>query len=295
MITEAAAIVRARAFIRRSGIDTVPVDLQKYLATAGAELRFSENLAPTEAGNTMFVRGRHFITVNAHDSPERQRFTVLHEIAHIELGVASKHGDHLTADSLYSYTRRPPEEVICDTFAAECLLPHDILKRDMQGAVAGFAFVEEVAAKYGASLSCASSRVTVNAPFACAYALAQDGHVRFATYSPVLRQQGFWIPPGIAIPKQSITDQCLKAGTGRASGTIPAYRWASHDDFIDVDLTEEVRTLSTFNQSLTLLWLEAGDVPDHAPRRSQREDPDEECLLKELDGQLPWPGRNKRK
>ena len=134
-LSEAAVIVRARSFVRTSQIDAIPVDLNRYLTAANAELRKNARLAPGEAGNTMFVKGRHHITVNANDSTERQRFTVLHEIAHIHLQLPSVHGGNSSSDSLYSYARRPPEEILCDVFAAECLLPQHFLSQDLKNAV----------------------------------------------------------------------------------------------------------------------------------------------------------------
>lgn len=129
--------------MRKCGITAVPVDLAKYLTAANAELRVSKRLGHGEAGHTMFVHGRHIITVNGNDTPERQRFTVLHEIAHIVLEMPSVHGDEVSADALLSYARRPPEEVVCDTFAAECLLPHELLREDLRDASATFSFRRE--------------------------------------------------------------------------------------------------------------------------------------------------------
>jgi Zn-dependent peptidase ImmA (M78 family) len=293
-ITEATAIVRARAFVRACGIDAVPVDLNKYLTKANAQLRISTRLAPGEAGNTMFVRDRHLITVNGNDTSERQRFTVLHEIAHIVLELPSNHGTAITADALYSYARRPPEEVICDTFAAECLIPHEFLARDLKDATAEFSFVATLAGRYEASLPCTASRVAVNAPFACAYVLSQDGYIRFATYSTAMRNSRFRIAPGISVPTGSITQQCLKATAQSGSGVIPAYLWTSADDFTDIDLREEVRILRSWKQGLTLISLEAGDTLDDAiPRHPDTEA--DEPLLRELDGVLPWPSGKKRR
>lgn len=281
--------------MRSSGIDCVPVALEKFAKAANAEIRTSRRLTSGTAGNTMFVAGRHLITVNPNDSIERQRFTVLHEIAHIVLDLASKHGDHTDGGGLFSYARRPKEEVICDTFAAECLLPHEILQKDLKNAVAGFQFVDQMAQKYEASLSCTASRIAVNAPCPCAYVLSQDGYIRFATYSASMRQTRFWISNGIAVPSASVTGRCLKAADVAASGSVPAHIWTSRDEFVDVDLTEDVRVIRSWNQALTLLWLEEEDSDvAESPRRTLDRDEDEP-LLKELDGVLPWPGRKKRK
>lgn len=285
-ISEARAIVRARAFVRSCGIDSIPVDIQKYLSAANADMRTSNRLAPGAAGNTMFVRGRHLITINPNDTPERQRFTVLHEIAHIVLDLPSKHGDADSSDALYSYVRRPPEEVICDTFAAECLLPHEFLRRDLKDSVAGFGFVDEIATKYQASLACTASRVAVNAPYACAYVLSQEGHVRFAAYSTPMRESRFWVTPGIAVPVASVTGRCLAGEQASASGIIPAYLWTSSDGFVDMDLSEEVRVMRAWNQGLTLLWLDVGDDADMKKDRTPVEREDDEPLLREFDGIL---------
>lgn len=295
MITEATAIVRARAFVRTCGIDAVPVDLAKVLTAANAELRVSNRLGSGEAGHTMFARGRHVITVNGNDTPERRRFTVLHEVAHIVLDLPSVHGATVSSDALYSYARRPAEEVICDTFAAECLLPHEFLRLDLKAASATFSFVRSMAGKYEASLPCTASRLVVNAPFACAYALSQAGYVRFVTYSPPMRESRFWVSPGVAVPAASITGQCLRSDTSSQMGIVAAHLWTSRDEFADVDVSEETCVLRAWNQALTLISLEAGDAPSDRTRDRAVERDEDEPLLRELDGVLQWPGRKNRK
>jgi hypothetical protein len=281
--------------VRTCGIDSVPVDLTKYLSAANAELRVSHRLASGEAGNTMFVKGRHLISVNGNDTPERQRFTALHEVAHIVLDLPSKHGESLTTDALYSYSRRPPEEVICDTFAAECLIPHEFLRTDLKDASAGFNFVQTLAERYEASLPCTASRVAVNAPFACAYVLSQDGYVRFVTYSTSMRGSRFRIPPGIALPTNSITLRCLKSGSDTGADIVPGFLWTSADEFADIDLREEALVLRSWKQALTLISLEGGDALDETETSRSNYSEAEEPLLRELDGILPWPSGKKRK
>jgi hypothetical protein len=281
--------------VRACGIEAVPVDLTKYLARANAEMRVGMRLAPGEAGNTMLVAGRHLITVNGNDSPERQRFTAIHEVAHIVLELPSRHADAIPSQVLYSYVRRPPEEVICDTFAAECLLPHEFIRKDLINATADFGFVEQMAAKYQASLTCTASRVAMNAPFACAYVLSEDGHVRFAAYSTSMRESRFWISLGIAVPIASVTGQCLRANSSNAVGVVPAHLWTSADPFADVDVNEDVRIVRTWNQALTLISLDSGTIVDDRRAKSAFEPDDDEPLLRELDGNLPWPGGKKRK
>jgi hypothetical protein len=292
-ISEERAVVRARAFVRAAGVDAVPVSIEKYLAQVSAEVRTSGNLARGEAGNTMFVRGRHLITVNSNDRPERQRFTILHEVAHIALNLPSNHGNTVTDESLYSYVRRPIEEVICDAFAAECLLPHEILRRDLVGEAPTFDLVESIARRYQASLTCTASRVATNSPEPCAYVLSESGFIRFVAYSQSMRELGFWVTPRIAIPAQSVTGRCWAANIRRDSDSVPAYVWSARDQVVNMDLFEDAFLAPEWNQALTLLLMDDAQGIDQGSNRTATRD--EDVLLEELDGQLPWPSGKKRR
>jgi len=63
---------------------------------------------------------------------------------------------------------------------------------------------------------------------------------------------------------------------------------------------EEVRHVPQWDQTLTLLWFEDEDVPvrkvrsDREEFEARRDDEDEE-LLPELDGNLRWPGKRRRR
>ena len=287
--------MRARALVKSCGIDAAPVDIRRFLAAANAELQYSDRLASGTAGMTVPLGDRNLILINEHEALERQRFTALHEIAHIVLSLPSRHDQDVDSGGMFSYVRRPPEEIACDTFAAECLLPHSLLQQDLRDAVAGFEFVSRLAGKYQASLACTASRVAINAPFACTYVLSQDGFVRFSTSSPAMRASKFFVTSRIQVPAASITGQCLKAGLPTGSGPVAAHIWTSTDDFQDVDLMEDVRVSGVWNQALTLLWVENGDLPDPRGQSSIGDRTEEEPLLRELDGVLPWPGRGRRR
>jgi len=74
-----------------------------------------------ESGTTLTrPDGKHVVTVNSRESIERQRFTVCHEIAHVILGLPSSH-DGVPS---WSYAKRHPNEIACDWFAGELLMPH---------------------------------------------------------------------------------------------------------------------------------------------------------------------------
>lgn len=67
-------------------------------------------------------QGRHFVFLNGTQTVSRQRFTLAHELGHIEMG----HGGSVDYEgSVLGSSRRAPREVQADGFAAEFMAPLD--------------------------------------------------------------------------------------------------------------------------------------------------------------------------
>jgi len=155
---EQSAIVEAWRFQQEAGISEIPVSIEKYLRAANAEVKVRYDLKNDEAGQVFQFGDRTIIIVNGNHSSERQRFTILHELAHIRLGLPSKHGSSTSVSDLLSYSRRPKEEVLCDVFAAECLLPNRFFRPDVRKSTCSFQSVQQLAERYEASLTATGSR-----------------------------------------------------------------------------------------------------------------------------------------
>ncbi|MEO6921589.1 MAG: ImmA/IrrE family metallo-endopeptidase [Collimonas sp.] len=113
------SVVRARAFIANLDTSNVGTDLSVYIIAVNAKLR-KEELGKSESGFTITKpNGQHVITTNSSVLQYRQRFTICHEIAHIVLGLDSAH-DVVPS---WSYAKRDINEIWCDVFAAELLMP----------------------------------------------------------------------------------------------------------------------------------------------------------------------------
>lgn len=292
---EASAITRAWDFQREAGVSDVPVPLEKYLAAANAELRVRNNLKDTEAGQTLSVGGRHIIVVNGQHTPERQRFTVLHELGHIRLGLPSKHGDTISVDDLLRYNRRPREEILCDVFAGECILPRQFFLSDVRKRPCILGSVQELADLYGASLAATGSRFAAYNESPCAWILADDKRVRYVSCSPSLREAGFFLKTGIEVPPRSVLGRMIAGEPGLASGAtdiVPSHVWINNDCNGIEEFTETAILSSMYSQGLVLLCAE--DLPER--NRDHLNGPrEEEDLLPELDGVLRFPGRRRRK
>jgi hypothetical protein len=284
-VDEFTAILRARELVGRVNSPKIPVLLESYLDAVGCILRVAADLSADEPGFSVTIGGQEHIVVNNSDSAERQRFTACHELGHIVLKLPSEHAE----SPLWSYSKRPPNEICCDVFAAELLLPYRLFKAMADDAVIGFATLDDLAERFSASVMATGSRFAAAVDVPCAFVISQERVVRYTSRSRSLRDAGAWIAPGIRLTPGSVSGKANSAVI--QSGDIPADQW-----FVDWrrggTLLEEARYLPRWKQTLTLLWFDDDEVP--APDGDDQNSGEEQGL-KELDGTLPWPGRKKRR
>ncbi|MCC8429372.1 MAG: ImmA/IrrE family metallo-endopeptidase [Reyranella sp.] len=286
---ELSTVLKARALINKVAPTGVPVPIEAYAGEIGAVLRKDKSLGPDEAGYSFEKDGRHYICVNANDRPERQRFTACHEIAHIVLGLPSDH-EQLP---WWSYAKRPLNEILCDVFAAELLLPYGLFKRFVDKADISLAAIDELAGQFETSTTAAGSRFAAVAGFPCAFVLSEKGAVRYASRSTTLRQGKAWITPRMALPAGSVCARLHGGGVCDGPEETAADLWFSSWDRGGT-LLEDARHLQQWNQTIALLWFEDEELPPPSTDRSQADEEGEQGLA-ELDGILPWPGKKRRR
>jgi hypothetical protein len=299
---EFSVVLKAREFIRRANIAAIPVPLEPYLAAVRATVRELPDMAADEAGTCFpMADGSYRICVNAQDSVERRRFTACHEVGHIVLGLRSDHNtDPWT-------TGRPLPERLCDLFAAQLLMPDHVFEPAAENAQLGLAAVDDLADRFLASVTATGSRFAESVSTPCAFVLSHRGKVVHVSRSKSLRDARALIARRSDLPTGSVS---ARARSGEVPGRqqIEAADWLSSWERGGV-LLEEARHLAQWDQTLTLLWFEDGEVPS-ASERARREyrwevegrdtprgrrDDDDEFGLKELDGQLRWPGKSRRR
>jgi Zn-dependent peptidase ImmA (M78 family) len=283
---EFAAVLKARAFVRSVDSSAIPVSVESYAAAIGARIKYEPNMQPGEGGCSTVFNGKLIIAVNARDLPQRQRFTICHEIAHTVLGLPSEHGV-----ASWSYSRRPQNEVLCDVFAAELLLPVSKFKPMVDEEEPGFAAIERLAGLFDASLTSTASRFATVSNLPCAYVLSESGKVKYCARSRAFREMNAWVALGISLPAESMAAQLRNGATVQAPEELNADSWLN--DWTNGGmLVEDSRFLSSWDQTLSLIWFEDEDIrtggPDH--RLTYEHDG-----LAELDGVLPWPGKSRRR
>lgn len=281
---------KARAFVAGVDITDIQNDLTPYALAANAKI-VKEELSEGESGYTLTKpSGKHIITVNALEPLERQRFTICHEVAHIILELPSSHAEVPS----WSYAKRDVNEVMCDTFAAELLMPYVVWRAKVPQAEPSVEVLEYMAAEFRASFPAAASRYATLSDMACAYVTMDRGQVRYTARSTSLRRAGAWITPRSPIPPGSVAYRLRNAGLSQMeTDDIAQDIWFENWEK-GLDLRELARHYGRTDTTVALLWFDEEDLPEVEPNRSEARKPSNEGLA-ELTGQLAWPSGKRRR
>jgi len=289
---EFSVVMEARKLVRMVNPTAIPAPVEAYVERVGAVLNIDMSLGENEPGWSFENKGKKYICVNGKDSPERRRFTICHELAHLVLGLPSEHQEVPSS----SYVKRVQSEIFCDIFAAELLLPFGLFKPLADKAEIGLASIDALAGRFNVSFMASGSRFAAVVKAPCAFVFSEKGKVRYGVRSTALRDAGAWIAPRIEMPQGSPSARLRGGEAFDGPAEIEADEWFQHWERGGA-LLEEARHLERFDQTLTLLWFEDEEVPPpkHGTGRDWEIEEDEDVLLKELDGVLPWPGKKRRR
>jgi Zn-dependent peptidase ImmA (M78 family) len=131
--------LRAQEVLAHLGIHTAPTPVEKVAKALGAQVRFSP--FDEELSGMIHVKdGVPVIGVNSLHHPNRQRFTIAHELGHLEL-----HRQMITSnvhvDKNFPALMRDPTsatgtervEIEANQFAAELLMPRKLIEQALAG------------------------------------------------------------------------------------------------------------------------------------------------------------------
>jgi len=124
---------RAEKVLAEYSIQTAPVPVDRIAKQMGAQLRFSP--LDQELSGMIFIKdGVPIIGVNSLHHPNRQRFTIAHEIGHLVLHRATLSAA-VHVDKDFKLFRGPvasegndPREVAANIFGSELLVPRTFLE-----------------------------------------------------------------------------------------------------------------------------------------------------------------------
>ena len=281
---ELTAIGRAQALVK--DIASAPVDALGIAQGLGFEVKFAD-LPANHAGNTFPKAGRKIICINQNDDPYRQRFTMLHEVAHHVLDLPSKHGEALPSNELERFAGRPQEEKVCDAFAAACLVPLHLIKPLTSSLPFTVETLQTLTERFQASHRCIASSFVRASRELVTYVYAEDGSIQLALPSAATRNAGIYIERGIKLPNGSAACRLLRNGGRFETEDLDASDWSNSASADNYACYEEALHMVAWKQTLSLLTFE--HVGGSTEPSAERDEDDER--LPALTGQLPWPRR----
>ena len=154
--------------------------------------------------------------------------------------------------------------------------------------------IDYMAGKFRCSYPAAASRYASLATMPCAFVTMEHGTVRYAARSTALRRAKAWIPPRSPIPQGSVAYRLRADGqshidTDTVAQDIWFQEWES-----GLDMNEMSHHYRSSDTTTSLLWFEEEELPEREFDRFGRRVEDDEGLA-ELTGELPWPGKRRRR
>lgn len=151
--------------LRKNKIKKPPVPVDEIAESMGASVRYS----PYEgelAGMLVRTKGNVVIGVNSLHHPNRQRFTIAHECGHLLLHKGEVHVDQtfrINKRDEVSSLAIDPEEIEANRFAAELLMPFDMIMADLNDRLIDVENEQDLkglAQRYEVSLQAMTHRIT---------------------------------------------------------------------------------------------------------------------------------------
>lgn len=124
----------AEQVLQGASVHKPPVPVERLARHAGAEVRYEP--LDGELSGMLFQEGdRAIVGVNALHSKSRQRFTIAHELGHLQLhdrsGIHIDHKFRVRLRGERSSQAVDPEEIEANRFAAELLMPAAMIDADL--------------------------------------------------------------------------------------------------------------------------------------------------------------------
>tara|TARA_B100000378_G_scaffold278865_1_gene284002 strand:- start:565 stop:1437 length:873 start_codon:yes stop_codon:yes gene_type:complete len=285
------AQAKAREFLSSRNVNAFPVDAEALAGSLGFQISYKD-LPDDESGFSISLKGKKHLCVNRNHDAKRQRFTIFHEIAHEWLQLPSNHNTDPSVPALGTYIKRPIEEIACDIFAAECLLPWKLFKPFVEEEEFILQAIDYLSDEFQASRLSVASRFADQSPGLHAYVLSEGGAIVYVAQSKALRDLKYWIPIGIPLPKHSASHQMIQKNASEGSDGYSAMVWSSSDVAGKLLCNEECFALPKWRQAASLLTFDRVDKNEAIGE--QDVDYDSE-LLPELTGELAWKKRVRRR
>lgn len=130
---------KAEQWLKKCGEKTFPINLEKIAEYLGIEIRY-EDLDDDVSGFLVVENNKPTAVINENHHPNRQRFTIAHEIGHYCLHVKGSDTNALFVDKKYAVHHRDADSSLgkykmereANLFASILLMPKDLVSKAIE-------------------------------------------------------------------------------------------------------------------------------------------------------------------
>jgi hypothetical protein len=195
----------------------------------------------------------------------RKNFTIAHEIGHFILPGHEHASIACTASEVGNWPEDSTQKELereANEFAAELLMPGELVAVVARGATPSLAIIERVASEFGVSLSAAAWRYCDVTDEKCAVVWSTDSVVQWVKRSANFP---FFLPKERPVDEGTFAAACFAGekvpGQPRA---VPSYLWTTSSSAeSNAQMLEQSKSLPSYRSVISLLWIdEAVPQPD---------------------------------
>ncbi len=272
----------AEQFVHELGITELPVD---PIAIAEEELGIHVEAKPVSrkgvSGMLLRLGEEYAIVYATHIRSEGfQRFSVAHEIGHFKLPGHIDHifdGGKTVHESRAGFASGDPYELEADHYAASLLMPDPVFSKEMNRVGDGLEAIESLSTACRTSLEATAIRYVQRTDLPAAIILSAGQRINYCFMSDPLKEvEGLeWIRKGMPVPAGTATerfnaDPANVTAAERLDDTTSLMDWFGGE--WDVQLEEEVKGLSSYGKTLTVLYSYEGFDPEGAEDNANLEE-----------------------
>ncbi len=247
---------------------TTPTDLREIddVAWAAGALVVDAALEGAE-GRHLRHAGRSIVTVRSGLHPGRRRFTVAHELGHLEMHCAFS--DLLVctgADVSESPTSRGPRNIEgeANEFAGCLLMPLKMLDPVLRGRPPSFDLIDELVSTFSVSLTVALERFVATTGESCALVHSSDGIVRRFSPSRDFSDAGLFVSVQTPVDSYTYAHSAFnEEHVPRRGEQVDASCWLSPGRHREDALVREFTwPMPRFGAALSLIWIDEDIEPE---------------------------------
>lgn len=196
------------------------------------------------------------ISVKQSLSPKgRKRFAIAHEMGHFFLHPDTKQLSNCTNADFHEWGHKKREEVEANVFAAELLMPEDIIRSKVIGNIPSFNIISKLADDFETTLTATAIRFISLTQEPCAL-IASDGKTRIWTSCSSGFLEDFKLLETDEIHKYSCVADTPPSLRNPTSDSVPAGAWLEgYSATCKENIREDCVQIST-NMHLSLIWID---------------------------------------